>query len=70
MRNARRWTTSEMRYNHITPGKTASNLNQARLSKKQIPARNNLVIDLNVQYLLLQIETFILMTLLGNKNLQ
>ena len=70
MKNAKRWTISEMRYNHITPGKTPSNLNQGRLFKKQILPRNNLVIGLNVQYLLLQIATFILMTLQGNKNLQ
>jgi hypothetical protein len=59
-----------MLYKPITPDRILSNLKLVYLYKRWIQPRNNLVIDLNVQYLLPQTATFTLMTLLDSKNLQ
>ena len=59
-----------MPYKLITLDRILSNLKLVHLYKIWIQPRNNLVIDLNVQYLLPQTATSTLMTLLDSKNLQ
>lgn len=70
MKKEKKWTISETHCSPTTPGRTPSSLKETRFTKKLMQASCNPVTGLNVQYLLLQTVTFILMTLQGSKNLQ